>query len=207
MKNRVKHWGRDLVTLVSVSSLCFLIIWCHSEVVIICVLQPFTTACPPARLQLSLLSSPKVKSRGVMSSNCRDLPTFIPDFNEPRLLLRWSTHMPACTQGPTCFDLAAESRGLLESSGGEGQTSAFPQAVLQHRFKLGAETDHSAETKTKMCLMTGGGGRGCQCSPICLWKDHIGQYYRPTCTYRSALGFFINIWSFLNFIQVKKKKT
>lgn len=48
----------------------------------------------------------------------------------------------------TCFGLAAEARGLLESSGSEGQAPGFPQAVLQHRFELGAQADHPAESHT-----------------------------------------------------------
>lgn len=48
----------------------------------------------------------------------------------------------------TCFSLAAEACGLFESGSCEGQTSALPQTVLQHRFKLCAQTNHPAETKT-----------------------------------------------------------
>lgn len=36
----------------------------------------------------------------------------------------------------TSFSLAAEAGGLFEGGGGEGQTAALLQAVLQHGFKL-----------------------------------------------------------------------
>ena len=47
----------------------------------------------------------------------------------------------------TCFGPGAEPCGLLEGGGGEGQASTLPQAVLQHRFKLGTQTDHPAEAR------------------------------------------------------------
>lgn len=56
-------------------------------------------------------------------------------------------HRPAGQVVVTCFGLAAEACGLLESSSGEGQASALLQAVLQHRFKLRTQTDHPAEER------------------------------------------------------------
>lgn len=42
----------------------------------------------------------------------------------------------------TSIRLAAEAGRLLESSGCEREASALPQAMLQHRLELCAQTDH-----------------------------------------------------------------
>lgn len=48
----------------------------------------------------------------------------------------------------TCTSVcsAAEAGGLFEGGGGQRQATALPQAVLQHRLQLSAQTDDPAET-------------------------------------------------------------
>ena len=44
----------------------------------------------------------------------------------------------------TRFCLVGEPGRLFEGGGRERQTAGLPQAMLQHRLKLGTQTDHPA---------------------------------------------------------------